>query len=91
MISPPHGSVETREHVVQGMASVHRVMSLHEQVPEVLGVSAADVDRAFGRRTVSDDVDDGAIRAAVQETRHEGPRVIAPRRPAPTRRVMGVA
>ena len=61
-----------REYVVQGMTCAHCVLSVREEVSEVAGVSAVDVDLASGRMTVSGEgVDDDAVRAAVSEAGYE--------------------
>ena len=61
-----------REYVVQGMTCAHCVLSVREEVSEVAGVSAVDVDLASGRMTVSGEgVDEAAVRAAVSEAGYE--------------------
>ena len=63
---------ETREYAVQGMTCSHCVLSVREEVSEVPGVSAVDVDLASGRMTVAgDDISDDAVRAAVAEAGYE--------------------
>jgi copper chaperone len=63
---------ETREYTVQGMTCSHCVMSVSEEVSDVAGVSTVDVDLASGRLTViGDNLDDAAIRAAVDEAGYE--------------------
>ena len=63
---------ETREYTVQGMTCSHCVLSVREEVFEVRGVSAVDVDLASGRMTVSgQDVNDDAVREAVAEAGYE--------------------
>jgi len=58
----------TREFTVEGMTCGHCVMSVREEVSEVSGVSAVDVDLASGRVSVSGaGFSDDAVRAAVQE------------------------
>ena len=65
-------SPETRDYTVQGMTCSHCVLSVREEVSEVSGVSAVDVDLATGRLTVRGrDIDDGAVRAAVTEAGYE--------------------
>ena len=60
------------EYVIQGMTCAHCVSSVREEVSEVAGVSAVDVDLASGRMTVSGEgVHDDAIRAAVSEAGYE--------------------
>ena len=61
-----------REYTVQGMTCAHCVSSVREEVAEVSGVEAVDVDLASGRLTVSGaDVDDAAVRSAVAEAGYE--------------------
>jgi copper ion binding protein len=63
---------ETREYTVQGMTCSHCVLSVREEVSEVRGVSAVDVDLASGRMTVTgQDVNDDAVREAVAEAGYE--------------------
>jgi copper chaperone len=65
-------TAETREYTVQGMTCSHCVLSVREEVSEVPGVSAVDVDLASGRLTVTgDDVDEQAVRAAVAHAGYE--------------------
>ena len=61
-----------REYTVAGMTCSHCVLSVREEVSEVPGVHAVDVDLASGRLSVSGtDVDDAAVRAAVAEAGYE--------------------
>jgi copper chaperone CopZ len=54
------------------MTCAHCVLSVREEVSEVPGVSAVDVDLASGRMTVSGEhVDEHAVRAAVAEAGYE--------------------
>jgi copper chaperone CopZ len=63
---------ETRDYTVEGMTCSHCVTSVREEVVEVPGVSAVDVDLASGRLTVSgSSIDDDAVRAAVAEAGYE--------------------
>ena len=63
---------ESREYAVQGMTCSHCVVSVREEVSEVRGVSAVDVDLASGRMTVSgQDINDDAVREAVAEAGYE--------------------
>ena len=63
---------ETREYSVQGMTCSHCVLSVREEVSEVPGVTAVDVDLDSGRLTVGgENVDDEAVRAAVVEAGYE--------------------
>jgi copper chaperone len=65
-------TIQTRDYTVGGMTCSHCVLSVREEVAEVAGVSAVDVDLASGRMTVSgQDVDDEAVREAVAEAGYE--------------------
>jgi copper chaperone CopZ len=65
-------AAETREYTVQGMTCSHCVLSVREEVAEVPGVQAVDVDLGSGRLTVTGAAfDDGAVRAAVEEAGYE--------------------
>jgi copper chaperone len=65
-------TTQTRDYTVEGMTCSHCVLSVREEVVEVAGVSAVDVDLASGRITVSgQDVDDEAVRQAVAEAGYE--------------------
>ncbi len=65
-------STETRDYTVQGMTCSHCVLSVREEVSEVPGVSAVDVDLASGRVTVTGrDVSDDAVRDAVADAGYE--------------------
>ena len=65
-------AAESRTYAVSGMTCEHCVRSVREEVSEVRGVAAVDVDLASGRLTVSGDgFDDAAIRAAVDEAGYE--------------------
>ncbi|USI93078.1 heavy-metal-associated domain-containing protein [Rhodococcus pyridinivorans] len=59
----------TTTFTVSGMTCQHCVMSVTEEVGEVSGVTAVDVDLATGRLTVTSDapVDGQQVRAAVHE------------------------
>jgi copper chaperone len=64
--------LETRDYVVQGMTCDHCVLSVREEVSEVRGVAAVDVDLAAGRLTVTgSDLSDDAVRDAVAEAGYE--------------------
>jgi copper chaperone CopZ len=59
-------------YTVNGMTCDHCVLSVREEVEEVDGVTAVDVDLPTGRMVVSGaDVDDAAVRAAVEEAGYE--------------------
>ena len=61
-----------RTYTVQGMTCEHCRASVTEEVAEVDGVTAVDVDLSSGRLTVAGDVlDDAAIRDAVAEAGYE--------------------
>jgi copper chaperone len=65
-------NAETREYTVQGMTCSHCVLSVREEVSEVAGVRAVDVDLASGRLTVTGrDLSDDAVAAAVAEAGYE--------------------
>lgn len=58
----------TLEYVVQGMTCAHCVASVTEEVSEVAGVTAVDVDLASGRVGVhGEGLDEEAVVAAVAE------------------------
>jgi copper chaperone len=61
--------MSTATYTVVGMTCGHCVTAVTEEVSAVPGVTAVDVDLASGGLTVSstDPVDDGAVRAAVEE------------------------
>ena len=58
----------TKNYTVQGMTCQHCVASVTEEVSEIAGVTAVDVDLASGRLTVTAPaIDDAAIAEAVSE------------------------
>jgi len=61
--------MSTSTFTVTGMTCAHCVASVTEEVSEVAGVTHVDVDLTTGKLTVSSDapLDDGAVRAAVEE------------------------
>jgi copper chaperone len=62
----------TTTYGVTGMTCEHCVLSVTEEVSEVAGVSAVDVDLASGRLTVAgQDIDEAAVLAAVAEAGYE--------------------
>jgi copper ion binding protein len=61
----------TSTYAVQGMTCEHCVRSVTEEVSEVPGVTAVDVDLASGRLTVDGDADAAAVRAAVTEAGYQ--------------------
>jgi copper chaperone CopZ len=59
-------------YIVQGMTCEHCRASVTEEVSEVPGVASVDVDLATGRVTVTgEEVDEAAVRAAVDEAGYE--------------------
>jgi len=63
---------EIREYTVKGMTCAHCVLSVREEVEEVAGVAAVDVQLDSGRMVVTGaGVDDAAVRAAVAEAGYE--------------------
>ena len=62
----------TRDYTVHGMTCAHCVASVREEVSEVAGVGAVEVDLASGHMTVTGSgFDDDAVRAAVAEAGYE--------------------
>ncbi len=63
----------TATYTVTGMTCGHCVSAVTEEVTQVPGVTAVDVDLASGRLTVTSDapVDDDAVRAAVDEAGYD--------------------
>jgi copper chaperone len=62
----------TSTYTVAGMTCSHCVASVAEEVAEVVGVDAVDVDLATGRLAVTgEDVSEAAVRAAVAEAGYE--------------------
>jgi copper chaperone len=59
----------TASYTVVGMTCGHCVSAVTEEVGQVPGVTGVDVDLASGGLTVTSDapVDEGAVRAAVEE------------------------
>jgi copper chaperone len=67
----PHAP-EIRHYTVHGMTCSHCVLSVREEVSDVPGVAAVDVDLASGHMTVTgQNVDDEAVRGAVAEAGYE--------------------
>jgi copper chaperone len=61
-----------RTYTVAGMTCGHCVTSVREEIAEIPGVRAFDVDLATGRLTVAgEDVTDAAIAAAVAAAGYE--------------------
>jgi copper chaperone len=63
----------TRTYTVNGMSCGHCVRAVTEEVGEVAGVSDVTVDLDTGKVTVSadGDLDDAAVREAVEEAGYE--------------------
>ena len=63
----------TATYTVTGMTCGHCVSAVTEEVTQVPGVTAVDVDLATGRLTVTSDapVDEDAVRSAVDEAGYE--------------------
>jgi len=61
----------TSTYTVAGMTCSHCVLSVSEEVAEVAGVDAVDVDLGSGRLAVTGDVSDADVRAAVAEAGYE--------------------
>ena len=63
----------TTSYTVVGMTCGHCVNAVTEEVTQLPGVTAVDVDLASGGLTVTSDapVDDSAVRAAVEEAGYE--------------------
>ena len=61
--------MSTATYTVVGMTCAHCVSAVTEEVTQVPGVSAVDVDLESGGLTVTSDapVDEAAVRAAVEE------------------------
>jgi copper chaperone len=67
-----HQPDQSREYRVAGMTCAHCVLSVREEVSELPGVSAVDVELASGRLTVAGaGVQDDAVRAAVAEAGYQ--------------------
>ena len=65
--------MSTASYTVVGMTCGHCVTAVTEEVAAVPGVTSVDLDLTTGGLTVtsSDPVDDGAVRAAVEEAGYE--------------------
>jgi copper chaperone len=65
--------MSTATYTVVGMTCGHCVSAVTEEVSQVPGVAAVDVDLASGGLTVTSDaaVEDEAVRAAVEEAGYE--------------------
>jgi copper chaperone len=65
--------MSTATYTVTGMTCGHCVTSVTEEVSQVPGVTAVEVDLASGGLTVTSEapVDEAAVRAAVEEAGYE--------------------
>jgi len=65
--------MSTATYTVTGMTCGHCVTSVTEEVSQVPGVTAVEVDLASGGPTVTSEapVDEAAVRAAVEEAGYE--------------------
>ena len=65
--------MSTATYTVAGMTCGHCVSAVTEEVSQVSGVTAVDVDLASGGLTITSDaaVDESAVRAAVEEAGYE--------------------
>ncbi|MBJ7329058.1 MAG: heavy-metal-associated domain-containing protein [Solirubrobacteraceae bacterium] len=62
----------TRTYTVTGMTCAHCVLSVREELEEIPGVTAVDVDLESGRTEVSGETfTDDAVRAAVHDAGYE--------------------
>ncbi|HEU5008781.1 MAG TPA: copper ion binding protein [Jatrophihabitantaceae bacterium] len=61
----------TKTYNVTGMTCQHCVNAVSDEVGKLAGVEAVDVDLAAGTVTVTGDVGDDAVRAAVDEAGYE--------------------
>ena len=59
-------AAEQKTYVIEGMTCGHCELSVREEVEELASVESAQADRTTGRLTVRGDVDDAAVRAAVE-------------------------
>jgi len=55
-----------KTYVVESMTCGHCELSVREEVEELAGVESAQADRTTGRLTVRGDVEDAAVREAVE-------------------------
>lgn len=68
----PDTNIDTRRYSVSGMTCQHCVRSVTEEVSEVAGVDAVDVDLASGQVTVTGSgFTDDAVAAAVEEAGYQ--------------------
>jgi len=55
-----------KTYIVEGMTCGHCELSVREEVEELAGVESAQTDRTTGQLIVRGDVDDEAVREAVE-------------------------
>ena len=68
----PSSSQTTRDFTVSGMTCSHCALSVSEEVSEVAGVEAVEVDLSSGRLTVvGEGVAEDAVKAAVADAGYE--------------------
>jgi copper chaperone len=64
--------MDEKTYTVTGMTCSHCVLSVREEVAEVAGVEAVDVDLSSGRMVVrGEGIEDSAVEAAVAEAGYE--------------------
>jgi copper chaperone len=64
--------MKTTQYRINGMSCAHCVLSVREEVGELDGVEAVDVELETGRLIVTGaGVEDAAVRAAVEEAGYE--------------------
>jgi copper chaperone CopZ len=66
-----HQTDTTRTYSVYGMTCSHCVLSVREEVSELAGVQAVEIDLASGRMTVVGEASDEQVKAAVAEAGYE--------------------
>jgi copper chaperone len=68
-------TTERHDYTVHGMTCAHCVLSVREEVSEVPGVRAVDVDLASGHMSVTgENISDDAVRTAVAVAGYEAGR-----------------
>jgi copper chaperone CopZ len=55
-----------KTYLIEGMTCGHCELSVREEVEELAGVESAQADRTTGRLTVQGDIEDAAVREAVE-------------------------
>jgi copper chaperone CopZ len=59
-------TTDEKTYVVEGMTCGHCELSVRDEVEELRGVESAQADRTTGRLIVRGDVDDAAVRGAIE-------------------------